>query len=148
MLLSYLFSGSMLPGFGRGDLVALHGHVDESQLKTGDIVVYQLDGRPIPIIHRIHRLHNMAADLPDGSAGTKTSKDPIELLTKGDNNRSNDVGLYPGNQEFLRSDQIVGKAYMLGPGVGWLTILMNDYPILKYLLLGGMAILVIITREA
>lgn len=72
--LSYC-SGSMEPAFVRGDILFLQGldlsypiHPIPSPLKylfntsarpldTGDIVVFSVDGREIPIVHRIQRMY-------------------------------------------------------------------------------------------
>jgi hypothetical protein len=48
-------SGSMEPAFYRGDLLFLY--LDDSPLQLGDIVVYKLEGRDIPIVHRIISVH-------------------------------------------------------------------------------------------
>jgi signal peptidase I len=39
----------------------------------------------------------------------------------------------------------VGRAYV--PLIGMVTIMMNDYPVLKYLLIGGLALMVLIGND-
>ncbi|KAJ4462350.1 putative Signal peptidase complex catalytic subunit sec11 [Paratrimastix pyriformis] len=115
-----VLSGSMEPGFKRGDLLFLYN--DATPVKVGDVVVYQVDDKPIPIVHRILRVHQNQ----DGT---------MEYLTKGDNNQVDDRGLYPVGQDWLRPDQIIGRARGFCPFVGRVTIIMTDYPKVKYALL-------------
>ncbi|KAF1316462.1 hypothetical protein FI667_g15434, partial [Globisporangium splendens] len=68
-------------------------------------------------------------------------------LTKGDNNNVDDRGLYAHGQSWLEREDIVGVARASVPYVGMLTILLNDYPMLKYVLVGGMGLLVFTQRE-
>ena len=51
-----VLSGSMEPAFHRGDLLFLTNY-DEEPLKVGDIVVFKVEGRDIPIVHRVLKLH-------------------------------------------------------------------------------------------
>ena len=46
----------MEPAFYRGDLLFLTNYKDDP-LKAGDIVVFKIEGRDIPIVHRIIKLH-------------------------------------------------------------------------------------------
>lgn len=48
-------SESMYPAFDRGDILFLTMHSDP--LKVGDICVFNIKGRDIPIVHRIHKVH-------------------------------------------------------------------------------------------
>ena len=50
-----VLSGSMEPGFYRGDILFLT--MGTKPVRTGDIVVFNLDGREIPIVHRVIRVH-------------------------------------------------------------------------------------------
>lgn len=50
-----LFSGSMEPAFFRGDLLFLT--MDDGPFTVGEIIVFQIDGKPIPIVHRILKVH-------------------------------------------------------------------------------------------
>ena len=45
-----VLSGSMEPAMYRGDILVLHKNTD---IATGDIVVYELEQEAIPIVHRI-----------------------------------------------------------------------------------------------
>uniref|UniRef100_K3X4T4 Signal peptidase complex catalytic subunit SEC11 n=1 Tax=Globisporangium ultimum (strain ATCC 200006 / CBS 805.95 / DAOM BR144) TaxID=431595 RepID=K3X4T4_GLOUD len=128
-----VLSGSMEPAFQRGDILYLDNN--KPNLEIGDIVVYKVKGRDIPIVHRVLELHRSATDGKD------------VYLTKGDNNNVDDRGLYAHGQSWLEREDIVGVARASVPYVGMLTILLNDYPMLKYVLVGGMGLLVFTQRE-
>ena len=68
-----VLSGSMEPAFYRGDLLFLTNHQDEP-VQAGEIVVFKIEGRDIPIVHRVIKLH----ENKDGV---------VKFLTKGDNNQ-------------------------------------------------------------
>lgn len=110
-------------------------------LTIGDVVVYNLKGRPVPIVHRIIRVHSTTGE-PGGDADESTY-----LLTKGDNNFGDDRGLYPRGQKWLRRSDIVGRVGFVLPGVGMLTIYMNAWPWLKYVIIGGLSLAVVLVAE-
>lgn len=92
MLIS-LYSGSMEPAFQRGDILFLHNLDDP--IRVGEIVVFKIKDRDIPIVHRVLKVHEKS----DGK---------IEVLTKGDNNRVDDRGLYAPGQLWLQREDILG----------------------------------------
>uniref|UniRef100_A0A1I7WPA6 Signal peptidase complex catalytic subunit SEC11 n=1 Tax=Heterorhabditis bacteriophora TaxID=37862 RepID=A0A1I7WPA6_HETBA len=47
-----VLSGSMEPAFFRGDLLLLTNDYSDP-IRTGDITVFKIDGRDIPIVHRV-----------------------------------------------------------------------------------------------
>jgi signal peptidase len=51
-----VLSGSMEPAFERGDVLFLWNR--ESRVKVGDIAVYNVKHRDIPIVHRVLRSHS------------------------------------------------------------------------------------------
>ena len=63
-----VLSGSMEPGFYRGDILFLT--MGRSPINTGEIVVFNLEGRDIPIVHRIIKVHE------------RRSEDHFDVLTK------------------------------------------------------------------
>ena len=67
-----VLSGSMEPAFYRGDILFLN--MGTAPLRTGEVVVYNLADKDIPIVHRIIQVHERA----DKGPGT----DSIEILTK------------------------------------------------------------------
>jgi signal peptidase len=55
----------------------------------------------------------------------------VKYLTKGDNNHIDDRGLYLQGHFWLEKNEIIGKARGYVPYIGYVTILMNDYPKIK-----------------
>lgn len=51
-----VLSGSMEPAFHRGDLLFLTNYKEEP-VRVGEIVVFKVEGRDIPIVHRVIKLH-------------------------------------------------------------------------------------------
>lgn len=49
-------SGSMEPAFYRGDLLLLTNHHSEP-IRAGEIVVFKIKDRDIPIVHRVIKVH-------------------------------------------------------------------------------------------
>lgn len=45
----------MEPGFYRGDILFLN--MGKKPIRTGEVVVFNLDGRDIPIVHRVIKVH-------------------------------------------------------------------------------------------
>lgn len=128
-----VLSGSMEPGFYRGDILFLTKNAEHPYV-PGDVVVFQIEGRDIPIVHRMMNVH----EKPDGA---------VSVLTKGDNNQVDDRGLYAHRQLFISEKEIMGRPQAFLPYVGMVTIWLNDYPWLKYVLIGSMGFFVIIGRE-
>lgn len=50
--ITVVLTGSMEPGFQRGDIMPVQSW-DVPNVEVGDIVVYQQDKRPVPIVHRL-----------------------------------------------------------------------------------------------
>lgn len=46
----------MEPAFHRGDLLFLTNYQEEP-VRVGEIVVFKVEGRDIPIVHRVLKLH-------------------------------------------------------------------------------------------
>ena len=51
-----LFSGSMEPAFYRGDLLFLTNN-REDPVQAGEILVFKVKDRDIPIVHRVIKVH-------------------------------------------------------------------------------------------
>lgn len=87
------------------------------------------------------------------SAGSKgrlisSRNEPLQLLTKGDNNLADDTELYARGQDYLtRSTDIIGSVVGYVPFVGYVTILLSEHPWLKTVLLGLMGVMVVLQRE-
>lgn len=116
-----VLSGSMEPAFQRGDVLFLWNR--EHRAKVGDVVVYNVKDRDIPIVHRVMRHHS--------------SEKKQLLLTKGDNNPMDDIDLYSRKQLYLdRETEIVGTVKGYIPKVGYSTILLTENKQLRYVMLG------------
>ncbi|OZJ03777.1 Signal peptidase complex catalytic subunit SEC11C [Bifiguratus adelaidae] len=129
-----VLSASMEPAFQRGDLLFLDMPRNDP-IEIGDICVFKIPGREIPIVHRVIKLHD------EINTGKQF------LLTKGDNNNVDDRGLYNRGQMWIHKDHVVGRVRGFMPYIGMVTILMNDYPQLKYVFLGVLGLFVLIQRE-
>jgi signal peptidase len=87
----------MEPVFHRGDLLVLSNR--KKVVDVGDVVVYNVKGRDIPIVHRVIKQHWT------DDKGTEKQF----LLTKGDNNPTDDIDLYARGRTYLnRQEEIVG----------------------------------------
>ncbi|XP_057399718.1 signal peptidase complex catalytic subunit SEC11A isoform X1 [Balaenoptera acutorostrata] len=154
-----VLSGSMEPAFHRGDLLFLTNRV-EDPIRVGEIVVFRIEGREIPIVHRVLKIH-------------EKQNGHIKFLTKGDNNAVDDRGLYKQGQHWLEKKDVVGRARgtdtvdsvippansgtvelrncvplkKFVPYIGIVTILMNDYPKFKYAVLFLLGLFVLVHRE-
>ncbi|XP_039033874.1 signal peptidase complex catalytic subunit SEC11C-like [Hibiscus syriacus] len=71
----------------------------------------------------------------------------VDVLTKGDNNYGDDRLLYAQGQLYLQRHHIMGRAVGFLPYVGWVTIIMTEKPIVKYILIGALGLLVITSKE-
>ncbi|GBE62726.1 signal peptidase [Babesia ovata] len=121
-----VLSGSMEPAFYRGDILFLMKH---EKVSAGDIVVFKVNGRDIPIVHRTLSLH--------------ANSNEVNVLTKGDNNDVADRGLYSRGQKWLDGKQLVGTVLMRIPKFGILTIILNENPVFKWALISILIYLVL-----
>ncbi|KAG5569817.1 hypothetical protein H5410_059583 [Solanum commersonii] len=123
-----VLSGSMEPGFKRGDILFLH--MSKDPIRAGEIVVFNVDGRDIPIVHRVIKVHE------------RKDTGEVNVLTKGDSNIEDDRLLYAQGQLWLQRHHIMGRAVGFLPYVGWVTIIMTEKPSIKYILIGALGLLV------
>ncbi|KAI5967644.1 SEC11 [Candida margitis] len=127
-----VLSGSMEPAFQRGDILFLWNR-DQRQ-KVGDIVVYEIEAKTIPIVHRVLREHH--------------NSEKQLLLTKGDNNAVDDLSLYAKKQNYLnRKSDLVGTVKGYLPFIGYITILISENMYFKFGLLGLLGISSLISGE-
>ena len=115
----------------RGDILIL---AKQTPIEQGDIIVYSIEGEGIPIVHRV-------VNIQEDKQGVRS------YLTKGDNNPVDDRGLYPRGVNYIREEAIVGKVLGIVPWAGYLTIVLNDYPAVKYTVLGGMLLAVLTSKD-
>ncbi|KAJ2782330.1 Signal peptidase complex catalytic subunit [Coemansia interrupta] len=128
-----VLSGSMEPAYHRGDILFLHNGY--SPIDVGEVVVYKVKDKPIPIVHRVLKVH------------TETETGRQYLLTKGDNNPIDDRGLYSRGQLWIDRSEIIGRVKGFVPYAGMGTIWMNDYPQLKTALLASLCVLSLFSNE-
>ncbi|KAI1774889.1 microsomal signal peptidase 18 kDa subunit [Hypoxylon cercidicola] len=128
-----VLSGSMEPAFQRGDLLFLWNRNLLAETDVGEIVVYNVKDKDIPIVHRVVRKFGTGAR--------------ARLLTKGDNNAADDTELYARGQDYLERQDIIGSVVAYIPFVGYVTIMLSEHPWLKTVMLGIMGLLVVLQRE-
>ncbi|CAL5444090.1 unnamed protein product [Camellia sinensis] len=108
-----VLSESMEPAFQRGDILFLH--MSKDPIRVGEIVVFDVEGRDIPIVHRVIKVHERQ-DTGEVDVLTKgpdyivisTSRDTPNL--HGDHNRDDDRGLYAPGQLWIQQHHILGRA--------------------------------------
>ncbi|KAG6426023.1 hypothetical protein SASPL_110236 [Salvia splendens] len=100
-----VLSESMEPGFARGDILFLR--MSKEPIRAGEIVVYNINGRDIPIVHRVIKVHE------------RKDTGEVDVLTKGDNNGDDDIGLYAPGQRWLQRKHIIGRAVGTFFSVDW-----------------------------
>ncbi len=115
-------SNSMVPVFYKGDILVLKGMAPED-LQVGDVIVYSVAGRDVPVVHRIVKIN------PDGS-----------FQTKGDAN-SGQLGF----EYYISQEDVHGKVLVIIPYLGWVKIGMMQYvlPNISYVLAAIVVIAVI-----
>ncbi|MEM5772638.1 MAG: signal peptidase I [Candidatus Aenigmatarchaeota archaeon] len=97
---SYVNSWPIKNGFEIGDLPIVQGSDD---YKVGDVIVYEVPGQSIPIIHRIIKIN------PDGT-----------YMTKGDHNS----GLLPFEYS-VKKEQIKGRVIFIIPKLGYFKVIFH-----------------------
>ena len=127
-----VLTGSMEPSFFRGDILYIDW--DYTIPTPGDIVVYKVPNQVIPIVHRVIGVQPF-------------DNGEYNLLTKGDNNPVNDRGLYEKGDLWLQKKNLFGRIKIFCPYVGIATIILNDYPSLKWTILVIMAIFVLTSKD-
>ncbi|KAK3816592.1 MAG: signal peptidase I [Benniella sp.] len=143
-----VLSESMEPAFARGDILFLSN--PKTPIEIGDICVFKIPNRDIPIVHRVLVNHDASAAVgikvnANVKSKQKKKKDQQLLLTKGDNNTGDDRVLYQelySNRQMMwvEPKHIVGRVQGHLPYIGMFTIYMTDYPMFKYALLGAIGL--------
>ncbi|CAI0542980.1 unnamed protein product, partial [Linum tenue] len=128
-------SGSMEPGFKRGDALFLYKNKDP--IRAGDIVVFNVKGQDVPIVHRVIEVRNAGFQQLHYCLVGKT----------GDANDMDDRFLYARGQLWLKPQHIMGRAVGLLPYVGWVTIVMTEKPVLQYILVGAVGLLFLTSKD-
>ncbi|KAM0681015.1 Signal peptidase complex catalytic subunit [Glugoides intestinalis] len=120
-----VLSESMEPGFKRGDVL----FIKPGTYNVGSIAVFQVYKDDIPIVHRVIK------------------REGEFILTKGDNNRVDDVGLYRRGRKFLTPKDIRARVFCSFPFFGMITIWISLIPGLKTIILAYTALQTFSTRE-
>ncbi|XP_021755299.1 signal peptidase complex catalytic subunit SEC11C-like isoform X2 [Chenopodium quinoa] len=124
---SVVLSGSMEPGIRKGDLLFL-STIKSHPIQTGEILLFKIEGKEIPIVHRVIKVQRQKAS------------NKFILLTKGDANSVDDRygGIYADGQLWLEDDDITGRVIGIMPYFGWPSILIQNMPLMKFVLIGGL----------
>ncbi|CAL8471444.1 g10986 [Coccomyxa elongata] len=85
----------MEAAFYKGDVLFLN--MGWKPFRVGEVVVFNLEGRDIPIVHRIIKVHE------------SMKNEDILILTKGDNNFEDDRVLYNDGQKWLHGGDLIGR---------------------------------------
>lgn len=128
-----VLSGSMEPAFQRGDVLFLWNRNERS--RVGDVVIYEVQDKSIPIVHRVLREHH-------------NDKNKQLLLTKGDNNAGDDIPLYGKKKVYLQKERdIVGTVKGYVPQLGYVTIWISENKYAKFALMGFLGISALLSNE-
>merc|ERR1719267_245019 len=90
-------------------------------------------------LHSRARPPELLCGVPAAQVHEKESGE-VDILTKGDNNAVDDRGLYAASQSWINKEHVIGRAKGYLPYIGMVTIIMNDYPMVKYILVGLMGL--------
>ncbi|UJR37926.1 hypothetical protein I4U23_030612 [Adineta vaga] len=111
--INIVLSGGLGYSFLRyGDLLFLTNYQTDP-IRAGDVVAFETEGRSIPIVHRVIRVHERS----DGY---------VKFLTKGDDHEVDDRGLYSPGQLWIEREDIIGKVKGYFPYLGLLIILIYN----------------------
>ncbi|XP_032491603.1 signal peptidase complex catalytic subunit SEC11A-like isoform X1 [Phocoena sinus] len=122
-----VLGGSTERAFRRGGFLFLASRVEDHPVGVEETVVFRIEGREVPIVHRVLKIH-------------EKQNGPGKFLTKGGNSVVDARGLYKQGQHWLETNDARGFV----PYTGAVTILMSDYPKLQraVLFLLGLSVLV------
>ncbi|KAI5302381.1 mitochondrial ribosomal large subunit component [Ascosphaera pollenicola] len=144
-----VLSGSMEPAFQRGDLLFLWNRSPRAEV--GEVVVYNVREKDIPIVHRVVRTFPEQHPPAITTLGELREIGYLEshsILTKGDNNLADDTELYARGHDFLdRKADLIGSVRGYVPAVGYITIMLSEHPWMKTAMIGIMGIMAMLQRE-
>jgi len=123
----------------RGDVLFLTNVT--FQLNAGDTIAFRLKHRSIPSVHRI--IEKVYRDGPSPN----NTREPY-FLTKGDDNRVDDRNMYGHGKLWLKREDVVGKVHGVLPHVGMIYIMLDEYPMIRYLILGTVAIVMLRDKKS
>jgi signal peptidase len=130
--ISIVVSGSMEPTLYRGDIIFAHNWQEE--IKIDDVIIYTVDNTTM-IVHRV--------------IGIKDEYKKDCILTKGDNNPVDDLGIYFKAEQGLRclnKKHVIGKVFVTIPYLGRLIVIFTENVFIKYTIVFCLIIHSIITE--
>ena len=136
--IAVVMSGSMDPGYTRGDLIFLSTHLEKT-IEMGDVLVFRIENMDMPVVHRVHRIYDNNHQNVVKYEEFGEFSEPF-VLTKGDHNFVDDRLLYPDGQIFLCPKHFVGKIDGYCPYLGWITLVLHDYAFARYAFLTGLGL--------
>ncbi|KAL1919213.1 uncharacterized protein VTP21DRAFT_1905 [Calcarisporiella thermophila] len=122
---------TMDPSIMPGDLLFVNN--PSEPIDIGEICVFKLPGRDVPLLHRVIKVHTEV----------KTGKQFI--LTKGDMNVGDDRGLYNPGMAWIHREHVVGRVRGIIPYLGYIVVWPHRYPLLEYILEGAIGLYVYYT---
>eukprot|EP00523_Entomoneis_sp_CCMP467_P019130 CAMPEP_0168819374 /NCGR_PEP_ID=MMETSP0726-20121227/8262_1 /TAXON_ID=265536 /ORGANISM="Amphiprora sp., Strain CCMP467" /LENGTH=211 /DNA_ID=CAMNT_0008871775 /DNA_START=440 /DNA_END=1074 /DNA_ORIENTATION=+ len=94
----------------------------------GDVVALRVGDRQATIVHRIVQLSTSGENEQESVGQASRRKyQSVQILTKGDDNRVNDRGLYPPGESWLPVDSILGKVIGIVRFGGMFSILLEEH---------------------
>ena len=98
----------------------------------------------------VHRIVHTHRNPPNPDKPHKKGDPITALMTKGDNNNGDDRPILQDaspHLKWLRTKHLIGVGIAYVPLVGYATIMMSDFPMLKYLLIGGLAFFALVGNK-
>ncbi len=93
-------------GFSKGDLLLIKS-IHPTNIKVGDVIVFQRENDSIPIVHRVVHI--------------SMYQDVLYFLTKGDYNPVAD-NYYSGSIQGINEEHVIGKVRSVFPDIGNITL--------------------------
>ncbi|XP_065735631.1 signal peptidase complex catalytic subunit SEC11A-like [Phocoena phocoena] len=90
-----VLGGSTERAFRRGGFLFLASRVEDHPVGVEETVVFRIEGREVPIVHRVLKIH-------------EKQNGPVMFLTKGGNSVVDARGLYKQGQHWLETDDARG----------------------------------------
>lgn len=91
-------------------------------------------------------LRSCSALLPDNECSASAMADPLGFV-RVNTVHPDTLALIAASQSWINKEHVIGRSKGYLPYIGMVTIIMNDYPIVKYVLVGVMGLFVLTTRE-
>jgi len=112
----------------RGDLLLIYQEQQKESYRVGDVVALRVGDRQATIVHRIVQLSTSGENEQESVGQASRRKyQSVQILTKGDDNRVNDRGLYPPGESWLPVDSILGKVIGIVRFGGMFSILLEEH---------------------